>query len=91
MSYDERPRVCEQLRQLQDPVDRLWWLAQLERGIEVADIDREPRFGSRAVLSHLAEVYDPPTEKKAFDAEWEAAKIVGAETEIEMPDFEVTR
>lgn len=79
MSYDERPRVCEQVRQLQDPVDRLWWFAQLERGIEVADIDRDPRFGSRRVLSHLAEVYGGPSLPKRH-------KFVTARV-----NFEVTR
>lgn len=33
---------------------RLWWLAQIERGVEQADIDREPLLGSDIVLLELA-------------------------------------
>ena len=50
------PTIQEQLARLDNSVDRVWWFAQLERGIEVADIDREPRYGSDEALRVLAEV-----------------------------------
>jgi len=53
-----RARMEEQLSQLQSPVDRLWWLAQMERGIDEADIDREPAIGSERVLELLLDVYE---------------------------------
>jgi len=54
-------RIEEQIEQLQHPVDRLWWFAQLERGIELSATDREPRYGSSKVLRLLAEKYQPET------------------------------
>lgn len=53
-----RARMEAQLAQLQHPVDRLWWLAQMERGIDEADIDREPAIGSERVLERLLDVYE---------------------------------
>lgn len=50
------PPVEEQVQQLQSPIDRLWYIAQLERGVEMADLDRAPMYGSKSVLKHLAMV-----------------------------------
>jgi len=56
--------VDNQLAHFQDPVDRLWWLAQVERGIENADIGREPRYGSERVLNEIARVYENDNQKE---------------------------
>ncbi len=54
-TFDNHDRMAEQVAQLDDPIDRLWWFAQMERGIEVADIDREPKIGSATVLDYIAQ------------------------------------
>lgn len=57
------PRIEAQIEQLNTPIDRLWWFAQLERGVEVAAIDREPQYGSKKVIDRMVNVYwteNPP-------------------------------
>jgi len=72
-----RTRMEEQLAQLQSPVDRLWWLAQMERGIDEADLDREPRIGSERVLQRLLDVYerDPRRELEDVVMGWHEVKF----------------
>jgi hypothetical protein len=67
----------EQLSQLQNPVDRLWWLAQMERGVEKADLDREPRIGSERVLERLLNIYerDPSRELEDVVIGWHEVKF----------------
>lgn len=52
------PRIAAQIEQLQTPVDKLWWFAQLERGIEVSTLDREPQYGSKEILQRLGNIYE---------------------------------
>lgn len=67
----------EQPSQLQSPVDRLWWFAQMEQGIEEADLDREPRFGSKQVLHRLTKVYrrDPSRDLEDVILHWHEVKV----------------
>lgn len=41
----------------QSTVAKLWRLAELERGVERADIDREPRYGSEEVIDSMTVVH----------------------------------
>lgn len=52
--FDELTPLTEQLYELDTTVERLWWLAQLERGVEITDTGREPMFGSSMVLNAAA-------------------------------------
>lgn len=58
------PRISAQIEQLQNPVDRLWWFAQLERGIERSGIDRTPHYGSMVVLTRLCDVCGDPRDNR---------------------------
>ena len=54
----DNPRISAQIEQLQNPVDKLWWFAQLERGIEISDTNREAKYGSKTVLMRLGKIYE---------------------------------
>lgn len=53
------------------PIDRLWWFAQIERGVEVADIQREPLVGSEQVIEWLTTEYRRMDRERHPTWDWE--------------------
>jgi len=66
--------VKEQIVQLDNPIDRLWWFAQLERAIEVST-EREPIVGSEKVLNRITTEKEPLTDRDMFDMQFETTML----------------
>lgn len=42
----------------EDRIEKLWYFAQLESGLESSNIDREPMVGSANVIEQMSKEYD---------------------------------
>jgi len=50
--------IQEQIEELETEVEMLWWIAELEAGIERSSLDREPKFGSRTVIQYITQEFE---------------------------------
>lgn len=65
--------MCDE--KLETPIDKLWWFAQLERGVEIVDGEREPMVGSKEVVNRIAKEKEPLTSRDMFDVQFSSAQM----------------
>lgn len=67
-------RIEQQIVELNSPIDRLWWFAQLERSVENSD-KYEPMVGSIDVLDRIMLLRSPMSDKDMFKFQYEIKKL----------------
>lgn len=67
-------RIEQQIVELDSPIDRLWWFAQLERSVENSD-KYEPIVGSSDVLDRIMLLRSPMSDKDMFKFQYEIKKL----------------